>query len=88
MELSDAEQALILKLRAAQKGHGFTPRELSSIPDADKVAAFDRLFNMAMENYRHLEEHGCEEKDIEHWMYEEVMKLLGDQVFDGVNAYL
>lgn len=90
MQLSDEEKALILAHRKeqAKKEHGFVPRSLNSIGRVEKCKEFDSLFNMALENYRHLEEHGCEQKDIENWMYEAVMKLLGDKVFDGVNAYL
>lgn len=83
MQLTDEEKALVEKHRAEQKRVAFTPKTYSH---HEKGKAFDALYNMALEELEVIRKEGQHSKDIEHWMYEQVMGLLGEGVWEVINA--
>jgi len=64
-------------------------RALNDISDAEKIAAFDGLYQQCAENLAFLREKGNEPKDCAHYAWEAVMyATLGPQIFDVWNSYM
>jgi len=57
-------------------------KKLSEWTDAEKIKIFDKLYGFALDDLKYLEKNGYEPNDSDHYTWEEVMKLLGDNVFD------
>ena len=58
----------------------------SSITDFQKFAAFDRLYEMAMQHLQVTVDTGCPPKDGKYYIFEAVMELcLGPKAFDVLN---
>jgi hypothetical protein len=51
-----------------------TKWEPDQLTDAEKIKMFDKMYDMALSEIRHLEEHRCESHDFEHWAYEETKR--------------
>lgn len=80
MSLTDEEAELIAKHRAKT----FTPKRYT---DAEKIAAFDELYKSALTQYYQVKNHGYSHLDASYYIFEKVMKLLGDNVFESYNSY-
>lgn len=65
----------------------FTPKQLEEISAKEKIEAFDRLYDQAMDHFNDIMNH-TENDDAEHYIYEAVMELLGKQVWTAINAAL
>lgn len=62
------------------------PKAASSYTLEEKAKAFDQLHAMAMDAYEYVKEYHRGQKDGDHFIYEEVMKLcLGNHVFNAYN---
>lgn len=80
--LTDEEKALIKKRRKKQ----WNPCELDSYSAEGKAAKFDELYKLARDHFDTKRKDGWGTKDIEHWCYEAVVGLLGEGVWDALNA--
>lgn len=87
MKLTEEEQELIKKLRA-EKAKELPIKALDSYFASEKIAAFERLYAMALDNLNHAQAHGGEKKDFEHWCFEAVMDLLGPNVWKVYNGFV
>jgi len=63
-------------------------RQLESYNSNEIFDKFKELYELAKENYLHAQEHGYEVKDIDHWCFEAVMGLLGEDIWDSYNDFL
>lgn len=88
MELTEEETKLIEDLRREKAKQVKPSRSLASYSMEERSNAFVRLYEMAESNFRHIVQHNREEKDIETYMCEEVMRLLGADVYDIANEFL
>lgn len=88
MKLTPTEVELIRKHRQEaelEKVREWKPTPANEISVDEKCAAFDRLHEQAMEHFNSISEQGYADDDSGHYMYEEVMKLLGKDVFKAMN---
>ena len=61
-------------------------RQLNTFTYKEKAEAFDELHAFAIQAIKDAKERGTDDMDIEHYAFEEVMKLtLGPNVFDYWN---
>lgn len=65
----------------------FIPKTVTDFTIDEKLLAFDRLHEMALQAFIDISE-GLEDDDTEHYIYESVMQLLGPGVWDAVNKLL
>lgn len=56
--------------------------------DAQKIAAFDRLYNSAATHFLEIKESLYIDDDDKEEIYEEVMELLGDKVWFVINTLI
>lgn len=70
--------------RAREKAAEWQPRHISTYSSTQRSEAFGKLYTMALETFEHLRDKGCKPKDIEGYIYEEVMNLLGPGVWDAI----
>ena len=54
--------------------------------EAQKIFAFDRLYDNALEHFREIKKEGYTNDDVKAEIYEEVMELLGDKVWLVINV--
>ena len=81
MKLTPEEEAIIRKMREGQLPT-FAPKAYT---DAEKIAAFDKLYAMAISNLEFAKNEGRPKHDIKQWMFEAVMGLLGIGVWEVYN---
>jgi hypothetical protein len=79
--LDKQEMEKVLKCAEADK---FVPKEYTN---EEKIKAFDGLYRMAVEHLEEVRKDGYAAEDFDHWCCEAVMGLLGNGVWDAVNAY-
>mgnify|MGYP001559711018 CR=1 FL=1 len=54
--------------------------------DAQKILAFDDLHALALKHLENIQVEGCyDDADEQHYIYEEVVGLLGDDAWDVIN---
>ncbi len=80
MRLTKEEEEIIRQHRA--NSPHWTPKKSTDYSVEEKAVKFDELHKLAMEAYEYEKDNGYPMKDIEHWCYEAVMPLLGDDVWD------
>lgn len=92
MDLSNEEKQLVeqhRQKRAEEDANAWKPCELSSISDATKIKAFDKLYKMALETFRQTKEDRYFDEDFYHYAGEEVMQFLGKDVYDqAINKWI
>lgn len=62
-------------------------KELSEYTDAEKIAAFDKMYQDAYEQFICVKNMGTSHESSEHWTWETVIDLLGDDIWDEWNQY-
>lgn len=82
-----AHSHYLLKLQAAKvKAKAWQPKKLTDYTPAEREKLLADLYEMAAGELRALQTSERGQKDFDHFAYEAVMKLLGPDVFDAVNA--
>ncbi|WP_025846588.1 hypothetical protein [Brevibacillus agri] len=67
---------------------GFKPKEASDYTMEEKCRLFDALLAQARDYYDRATRGEWVDEDDKHYMYESVVDLLGDGVWDILNEYL
>jgi hypothetical protein len=57
----------------------FKPRSVKDIPNEEKIKKFDELYASALDHYNDVISGGDPDDDTSHYMYEEMMGLLGGE---------
>ena len=85
MEVTDEERAMIEEARAEKAD--WKPFLEEDYTAREKCEAFDRLHAMALEEFeRRIAGGHAGSGDMEHYIYEAAMELLGKDVWDVLNA--
>ncbi len=84
MTLTDEERNLV-ELHRNEQEEKWKPKLADEFTVTEKLECFDRLHHMAFKNYHLLTDEGREGDYVEHYMYEAVMELLGDDVWGAVD---
>jgi hypothetical protein len=66
--------------------NSFVPKTADDFTVEEKCKAFDELFKMARDHYDSVVEDGRYDSDDRHYMYEALVSLLGDGVWDVLNS--
>jgi len=86
MRLTPEESAVIRKMREEKLTGPRAWQPKADHTDAEKIAAFDKLRQAALEDLEKAKQEGYRDDDAEHYIYEDVMKLtLGQDVFEILN---
>ena len=82
IEELEAEIELLKEQADLSKSWPGLVRQLSDISDVEKIGAFDAIYRSAYREVEFLAEHGYEQKDNDHYMWETVMTTtLGKDIF-------
>jgi len=83
MELTSEEIALVEAHRASNRKPDWQPKLAADYTPEEKCAAFDKLHQMALDEYKELLEKGWANEDWRAYKDEAVTKLLGEGVWDA-----
>lgn len=79
MNLNEEERQLIEEHRRQKKqGASYPIREVSEIPDAEKISHFNRLFAFAKSVWDEHATNGCYDNDLKSYAFEALMDCLVD----------
>ena len=84
--LTDEEKELIIRTRknAIKNKWMDKEEELDIFPDQEKIEWFNSVY---LDAFKILEEHmySDERKDVEHWCFERMMEILGEDIWEYWN---
>jgi len=82
VNLNEEEYNLIKKMRKDKAENEWKPRTLSEISVSERLEQFNKLYQMALDEYKYVLENGCQSKDIDNYMFEAVMQLLDKDIWE------
>ncbi len=91
MELTEEEIQAVRELRAKNQEKRFgawKPQLATDYSEEEKVWTFDKLHKMAIDQFESARENGAQDADHKQLFFEEVMNLLGPDVWNTYNKFL